>query len=272
VPCARPTPTSLGPVRITSLGFRTDVALRALEGAEVTDRGDHLVVRSPDNPDFWWGNFLLLRQVPRPGEAGAWLARFAAAFPAAQHVALGVDTADDAPIPADLVAAGLAAEHAAVLTATQPNPPPRPNTHAEIRPLDSDADWRQSVELALRCSGDEPTYLERRTTARRRLTQTGAGAWFGAFTGGRLQAQLGLYDAGDGYARYQNVETDPQARRQGLAGTLVWAAARYGLEVLGTRTFVIVADPAGPAIRIYQACGFTAREAQLSFERPPAAG
>ena len=259
-------------MRITSLGFRTDVALRALEGAEVTDRGDHLVVRTPGNPDFWWGNFLLLRQVPGPGQAGAWLARFAAEFPAARHVALGVDTTDHAPVPADLAAAGLTAEYAAVLTATRPNPPARPNTDAEIRLLDSDADWRQSVELSLRCSGDEPTYLERRATARRRLTQTGAGAWFGAFTGGRLQAQLGLFDVGDGYARYQNVETDPRARRRGLAGTLVWAAARYGLEVLGARTLVIVADPAGLAIGIYQACGFTPGQTQLSFERPPAAG
>jgi ribosomal protein S18 acetylase RimI-like enzyme len=260
-------------VLITSLAFRTDVALRALEGAEVTDRGDHLVVRTPGNPEFWWGNFLLLAQVPRPGEAGAWLARFAAEFPAARHVTLGVDTAEDAPMPGDFAAAGLAAEHAAVLTAAQPDPPAHPNTDAEIRPLESDADWRQSVELAVRCQGgDEPAFLERRALARRRVTQTGAGAWFGAFTGGRLQAQLGLYDAGDGYARYQHVETDPRARRRGLAGTLLWAAGRYGRDVLGTRTFVIVADPAGVAIRIYQACGFTRREAQLSFERPPAAG
>ncbi len=144
-------------MRITSLGFRTDVALRVLEGGEVTDRGDYLVVRSPGNPDFWWGNFLLLASVPRPGHAGLWLARFAAEFPAARHVAFGVDTTDDAALPEDLAAAGLAAEHAAVLTAAQPNPPARLNTDAEIRPLGSDADWRQSVELAIRChDGDEP--------------------------------------------------------------------------------------------------------------------
>jgi RimJ/RimL family protein N-acetyltransferase len=273
VPCARPTPVSLVPVRITSLGFRTDVALRALEGAEITDRGDHLVVRTPGHPEFWWGNFLLLAQVPGPGEAGVWLARFAAEFPAARHVAFGVDTTADAALPEDLAAAGLAAEHAVVLTAARPNPPPHPSTGAEVRLLDSDADWRQSVELAIRChDGDEPAFLERRAMARRRLTQAGAGAWFGAFADGRLQAQLGLFDVGDGYARYQHVETDPRARRRGLAGTLLWAAGRYGREVLGTSTFVIVADPADVAIRIYQACGFTPREAQLSFDRPPAAG
>ncbi len=258
-------------MRIISLGFRTDVALRVLEGGEVTDRGDYLVVRTPANPDFWWGNFLLLASAPRPGHGGAWLARFAAEFPAARHVALGVDTTDDPALPADLAAAGLEAERATVLTAAQPNPPARLNTEAEIRPLDSDADWRQSVDLAIRCfDGDDPAgFLERRAIARQRLTRTGAGAWFGAFTDGRLRAQLGLFDVGDGYARYQHVETDPQARRHGLAGTLVWTASRYGREVLGTSTFVIVADPADVAIRVYQACGFIPRQRQLSLERPP---
>src|ERR1700722_9034770 len=269
-PCARRTPASLGLVRITSLGFRTDVALRVLEGAEVTGRGGYLVVRPPGPPDFWWGNFLLLARVPRPGEAAAWLARFAAEFPAARHVALGVDTADDVQLPEDLTAAGLDTERAAVLAATQPNPPARPHTEAEIRPLDSDADWRQSVELALRCfDGEDPGFLERRAAARRRVTQAGHGAWFGAFAGGVLQAQLGLFDAGGGCPRYQHVDTDPRARRRGLAGTLLWAAGRYGREILGARTFVIVADPADAAIRISRASGFPRRETQLSLERPP---
>ena len=58
------------------------MALRVLEGAEVADRGDYLVVRSPGNPDFWWGNFLLLAGLARdPARAGRWLARFAAEFP-----------------------------------------------------------------------------------------------------------------------------------------------------------------------------------------------
>ena len=257
-------------MRIRSLGSRTDVALRVLEGSEVTDRGDYLVVRTPDNPDFWWGNFLLLADLPEPG--GDWLARFAAEFPAAGHLTLGVDTTDDDDaIPADFAAAGLEVERATVLTAAQLDPPAHPNTEAEIRLLDSDADWQQSVDLAVRCfDGDDPAdYLELRTAARRRVTRAGQGAWFGAFVDGRLLAQLGLFDAGDGYARYQHVETDPAARRQGLAGTLVAAAGRYGREVMGASTLVIVAEPAGVAIRIYRACGFTDRESQLSYARTP---
>ena len=261
-------------MRITSLGFRTDVALRVLEGAEVADRGNYLVVRTPDNPDFWWGNFLLLARLPGPGlgEGHAWLARFAAEFPAARHIALGVDVTEDAEVPEEFTAAGLEPDRATVLTTTELRTPPHPNTDAQIRPLDSDDDWRQSVDLANRCfDGGEPgDYLERRAAARRRLTKAGTGMWFGAFADGRLLAQLGLFDVGDGYARYQHVETDPAARRRGLAGTLLWTAGRYGREVLGTGTFVIVADPSDVAIRIYQACGFTARQTQLTFDRPPA--
>ena len=57
-------------MQVTSLGFRTDLALRVLEGAEVTDRGDYLVVRSPDNPTFYWGNFLLLGALARTRHRG----------------------------------------------------------------------------------------------------------------------------------------------------------------------------------------------------------
>jgi GNAT superfamily N-acetyltransferase len=258
-------------MQVTSLGFRTDVTLRVAEGAQVTDRGDHLLVRTEANPAFWWGNFLLLARMPGPGEVKTWLARFAAEFPAARHVTLGVDTPDLAGTPDDFPAAGLPADWATVLTATEVRPPARRNTEAEIRPLVCAADWQQSAGLTARCQDQaEPEeYLKRRTSARRRMTEAGLGAWFGAFAHGRLLAQLGLFDVGGGYARYQHVETDPAARRRGLAGTLVWRAGEFGRDILHTRTFVIVADPAGAAVRIYRGCGFADAERQLSFERPP---
>src|SRR5262249_24017897 len=152
-----------------------------------------------DNPDFYWGNFLLLRTWPEPGSADRWLARFAAEFPAARHVALGVDAAGEpAPFPAEFSAAGLEPDRATVLTCAGPDvvPPPRPSTEAGIRRLESDDDWQQSRQLTIRCYGDTGPYLRRRATARRRITLQGRGAWFGAFTGGQLVAQLGVCDAG----------------------------------------------------------------------------
>jgi GNAT superfamily N-acetyltransferase len=258
-------------VQFTSLSFRTDVAARIAEGATVTAADDCAVVRSPDNPDFWWGNFLLLAAPPDPGSGGRWLARFAAEFPAARHIAIGIDTGDaDVTAPDEFVTAGLTLDRATVLTAAAVREPPHLNSAAEIRPLSSAADWQQSLDLSIRSWGaeeDNHEYLKHRIAARRRLTREGHDEWFGAFDGGRLVSQLGLISAGDGLARYQDVVTDPAARRQGLAGTLVWHAGRYGLAKLGARTLVIVADPADTAIRVYRGCGFTDIESQTGFAR-----
>jgi ribosomal protein S18 acetylase RimI-like enzyme len=253
-------------MRVTSLGYRTDVALRVAEGAEVTDRGDCLVIRSPDNPAFWWGNFLLLRAWPRDGDG--WLDRFAAEFPQAAHVAIGVDVAAaEGPVPAEF--ADLDAECSTVLTCTDIHAPGHVSTAAEIRPLESDRDWQQSVELNRRCYGEQTPsdFQQRRVATRRRLTQAGQAAWFGAFDGSRLVAQLGVGDAGGGLARYQDVETDPAARRRGLAGTLVWHAGRFAAGKLGASTLVIVADPAEGAIRVYRNCGFADAQRQFGFAR-----
>ena len=156
-----------------------------------------------------------------------------------------------------------------MLTCANVRPPPNPNTEAEIRPLVSDEDWQQSFQLGLRCYGDDGPYSRRRAQARRQLTESGRAAWFGAFTGGRLLAQLGVCDAGHELASYQDVETDPAARRRGLAGTLVWRAGRYAREAFGVSTLVIVADPAEAAIRLYRACGFADAQVQFSLQRAP---
>jgi ribosomal protein S18 acetylase RimI-like enzyme len=264
-------------VDLISLAYRTDLALLRLGGTRVDEHDDHLVVRSPHNPTFWWGNFLLLAEVPAPAEGEAWLDRFAAAFPAASHVALGFDGTHGTTRDLQWFAErGFQAEALTVMTATAVHEPAHPNTVAVYRRLASDADWAQSVELNMRCygPGEEPAahrvYVTEKARTSRGLAEAGHGGWFGAFIGGRLVAQMGLFTAGPGLARFQTVETDPEYRRQGLAGSLVHHVSRYGLTALRARTLVMVADPDYFAIDLYRAVGFTPTETQLTAERSPA--
>jgi len=259
-------------VEVRSLGYRTDLAILALEGSQVTDRGDHLVIRTPGNPDYWWGNFLLLRDL-KPGSGSGWMARFAAEFPDAQHMALGLDETDAGTVdPHEL--AGMTMERNAVMTATSVHAPPHPNTEAVFRTLEGDDDWRQSFELAAAVHAGEPGgdagFLTAQLAAKRALTEAGHGAWFGAFLDGTLVSQLGLITTRKtALARYQSVETHPAARRRGLAGTLVRHASATTLTG-DTKTLVMVADPDDTAIRVYRSVGFTVTESQLSFIRQPA--
>jgi len=248
--------------------------VRLLEGSQVDDRGDYLAIRSPQNPTFWWGNFLLLSAPPARGETRKWLDLFSAEFPTAEHVALGIDVTEAGAVkPAELVAAGLRIERSTVMVAPDVHQPPNPNLAASYRVLAGDDDWRQAAELRAMIStgepGSEPAFLQARIDSERAMTEAGNGAWFGAFIDGRLLAQLGLITDGDGIARYQNVETHPAARSQGLAGTLVWRAGQHGLGD-GASTLVMVADPHDVAIRVYRSVGFADAESQIGFERRPA--
>ncbi|MGN6577678.1 MAG: GNAT family N-acetyltransferase [Nocardioides sp.] len=264
-------------MQITSLGFRTDLALLEQGGSTVDDRGDHLVVRSPHNPTFWWGNFLLLDAPPPPEQTDRWLQVFAREFPDAEHIAIGIDgtslTAADA---SGFVDRGLSAETSSVMTASSVHEPPRPNRDATYRQLSSDDDWAQLVELRMAAMDDSHDvegyrrFSEAKVATIRAMTEQGHGGWFGAFEDGVLQSGMGLFRASEGLARFQNVETRPDARGRGLAGTLVHHVSRYGFDELGAHTLVMVADPDYLAIRIYRSVGFAETESMLQVERPPA--
>ena len=255
---------------LSSLGYRTDLALRALEGSQVTAYEDCVVVRSPANPGYRWGNFVLLREPPRSGETERLVARFRQEFPQAGYTALGIDvTAASEASGDEFVAAGFHRSVDSVLTAAAVRVPPHLNLDADCRPLVTDEDWEQAATLGAACFPEGPAeqFLQRRVAAHRRLAEDGHGVWLGAFLGARLTAQLGIFLAADGIARFQDVETHPDSRRRGLAGSLVYTGAQYALGSLGARTLVMVADPAGEAIGLYRSLGFSDREQMIGLER-----
>lgn len=61
-------------------------------------------------------------------------------------------------------------------------------------------------------------FLTRRYAGHRQLVETGRGAWFAAYLpDGRPVASLGCFAVGAGLARYQDVMTDADHRRRGIA-------------------------------------------------------
>ncbi|RJL31995.1 GNAT family N-acetyltransferase [Bailinhaonella thermotolerans] len=266
---------------VVSLGFRTDLMLLEMQGSSVTDRGDHLVVRTAENPGYRWGNFLLLEKAPGPGEVERWVDVFRREFPRAGHVAIGVDGVDgELGTPDEWRAAGLSVERGTVLTAGALREPRRGiSLDVEIRELDGDPDWAAALELRLAVGADlgyagaeYGEFAGRKLDAMRRLRERGLGAWFGAFLGGRMVSGLGIFGDGSGIARYQSVETHPEHRRRGLAGALVHRAGEYARDRLEARTLVIVADPEYTAIRLYRGLGFDGTETQVQLERATPAG
>ena len=258
---------------VRSLGYRTDLMLRRLAGATVDERDEVIVVRTTANPTFYWGNFLLFPSPPSTGDAAAWVAQFAAEFPDAEHVSIGVDGVDgDLGAADEMRALGLADEMSVVLTATSPEPFGAPEGDVELRPPATDEEWAQTVEFRMAVDDDKSAghreFVTRRAAEFRRLMADGHGVYVAAFVDGIARSGLGVF-AADGLARYQSVETHPDFRRRGLASGLVVEAARLLAARGRVEEFVIVADPSYVAIEIYRRLGFRDSERQVQWLRKP---
>lgn len=248
--------------------------VRRLAGSAVEERDDYLVVRTPQNPVFYWGNFLLV-----PGSAAArngkrWLRMFAAEFPDAGHVAIGVD-GTDGRLGADAVlrAAGLEPEVSTVLVADDLATTPRREDAAVVRPLvpEADDDWVRlaELELAIAEAPDDlhRRFVEGRTAEIRELVRERSAIWCAAFVDGMLCASAGLVTDGSGLGRFQLVQTHPGFRRRGFAGRVLAISAAVARRELGVGRFVIVADPSYVAIDLYRRLGFTPVEQQVQWQR-----
>jgi GNAT superfamily N-acetyltransferase len=246
--------------------------LRAFAGEIVAAPG-RIAVRTPSNPTFRWANYLVLAGAPQPGDVARWIALFrtdVGAPPQITHMAFTWDAPEgDEGAVDEFVAVGFERFRVWVMTARELNDPRTLNPACVIRPLTGDADFARLVDLwlaqdAARAPDDRegpghPEFCRRTAATYRSMCEAGWGEWFGAFIDDRLVASLGVF-VRDGLGRFQIVDTHPEFRRQGLAGTLLVHAGRYALAQLGATDLVITADADDVAKDLYLSVGFRTTE------------
>ena len=278
--------------RDLSLGWRTDLIFARFDG-HVDDRGNHLCVRTPGNPTFWWGNFLLFQHAPGPGDLERWMALFAeeitARQPASRHRAFGVDVRERVVLPPDFAAAGFTLNEATVLTLAPgqllaPRRPLPPGVAFRVLDLARDGaavvDQQVAVDAARFEPGAYREFAQRQVERYLAMQRAGLGHWFGlvAQAHGRpvLVASCGLFRASrragepaSRLGRFQYVSTHPAWRRRGLCTALVHAVCRHGFEAMGLDTLVMMADPDDVAIAAYESLGYRRGTSTWQFERPP---
>jgi hypothetical protein len=249
---------------IRSLGFRTDLRLLEMTGSQIEDRGTHLVIRTPDNPTYFWGNFLLLKRRPFPGGEREVIGAFHTEFPEAEHVAIGIDGTEDQTAEVQAFAdAGMEVNSGVVLTAGALVEPRPVADDVVVRALSSEDDWEQRARLSQQLypqTGDEEfmTFARRRNAQELALVARGVGQRFGAFVDGVLVSTAAIFVTHAGIARYQTVETHHDHRRQGLAAAVVHAAGQSSSPVASAiQVAGSVSTTAGGVPRVCRTPGMT---------------
>lgn len=253
------------------LGWRSHVEVLLRTGATLADHGDHLVVRTADNPGYHWGNALVVTQADRTDDAGTWVARFQAELPGAGHLSIALPAEPDPDTWSDL---DMVVEREEVLDSdVPPGPRATPEGYA-IRLLTGAQAWRDALDLDVEQEAptDDPggyrAFAAAQWRSREQLCQTDEGAFFGAYHEGRQVAHLGIVLCSD-HARYQSVLTHAEHRGRGLASALLATAGGWAASHAATR-WVIVVDPGSAAARLYRALGFRPCEEswQVSLRSP----
>jgi ribosomal protein S18 acetylase RimI-like enzyme len=264
----------LAAMNVRSLGYRTDLIFPAFDG-EIIDRGDYLVIRSPANPTFYWGNYLLFSRPPQEGDLRKWRDLFAREIgvpPGTEHQVFGWDSPEgDEGVIQPFLEAGFRLNQSVVMTGTELRRPARFSDLVSIRALKTESDWEKAVDNQVVCRepGEEEAgyrvFRQRQMDRYWKMVESGLGDWFGAFVDQRLVADLGIFHDED-VGRFQSVETHPGFRRRGIASTLIYRAGRQAMAEYGLHTLVIVAEQASSAARLYETLGFEPVEKQVGLE------
>lgn len=256
-----------------SLTIRSDLVAGRGQ-CELTECDDRYVLRTPSQPDYWFGNTVIFKSYS--DQPRGQVAQFKSDFPEARHMCLQWDVPNLGVEPgiATLRAQGFKLDVCDALVLDQDL------VRFDLRPglvvrQITGADWDQVIALQTQTgieddgysAAEYPAYVAGRFAAHRAAMADGSGAWFGVFDGADLVADMGIY-VGKGLARFQAVETAKPYRRQGICRALVGVAHDWAVSRDPQVRPVIIADTDGAPGRTYRACGFTLAETLVSAYLP----
>ncbi len=262
---------------LNSLGHKTELFFGSFSG-KVTTLEDVVFVQTPSNPDYFWGNYLIFREVPKASDVQLWTDRFDELFTGMDGIKHRSFTWDvngmGAPLNHDVIQifknSGYDYSSQIFHKSKTLVAPVNLNQRIKIRPLSSENEWHDMLEMQILCwvgDMDEDefrTFKTRRVKEYERMVTAGKGLWFGAFVEDRLVGDAGIFWDGE-FARYQNVETHPDFRRQGICRTLVYEIGNWVLENKKAEYLVIQSEENSDAMRIYQSLGFEPIERVQEF-------
>ncbi len=91
------------------------------------------------------------------------------------------------------------------------------------------------------------------------MCEKGLGEWYGIFIKNQMVADMAVFFV-DCVGNFQDVETIPEYRKQGICGSAVYKIAKHLFQSKRVHTMMMIADENYHAARIYESVGFKPSE------------
>lgn len=245
-----------------NLGLVSDLLLHAEVGS-VTHDDRYIVMRTPEAPDYFSGNTLVLGRRPSHEQRQQLEEDFAQRVgmpPAIAHRSFSwpEKTFDTIDLDAYVAHGYTASVHSVLVAERNTMQSTATNDAVQVRLFESDRDWDDWERISLAEMPDSASEISRRCVefqrvAYRRLIDKQFGNWWGAFIDDELVGSLGLFFFGS-IGRFQSIVTREDQRNKRVCRTLLTEVVK---RTAGARDrLVIVADEAHHAMKMYESLGF----------------
>ena len=250
--------------------FKTDFFFLK-EGGIVEEFEDYILIKTPNNPTFYFGNYLLLKNAPKSDQRADLEKLFDEIITVKETRHYNFCWTDPSKEDySDFINAGYEYQVCLSLVAYKDDliVPKRLNEEIEIRAFDGESDWQKWLELEIEEREPSSTeegftvYIEKKKTKYLKMCEKGKGNFYGAFINGELAASAGLFFE-DGVGRFQMVVTRTKHRRKGICTTLIYTMMKKYFQKLDY--LVIVAVEGYHALDIYKNLGFKEKDYQVSL-------
>ncbi|AIY42440.1 acetyltransferase (GNAT) family protein [Collimonas arenae] len=241
---------------------------------EITEHAEYTVVQTPDSPDYYFGNLLLLERAPHNQDRPKLETDFGNLVglpPLIKHRTFLWPVLEDSPVTLDaFIQAGYDFHESAVLIAQPADliAPNQKNREITIRPYMHSADWSDWTAMKIaENAGHFPereflSHLSGLQAMYQKMIRDNQGNWWGAFVEDKQVANLGLFFTEES-GRFQAIFTHPQYRNRGICRTLVHHVAEDAFR--HAARLVMVADENHHAARLYESLGFQRQERMASL-------
>ena len=247
---------------IKSLGLKTDIMFFK-HNALVKEKENYLVIKTPDNLSYFWGNLLVYPKGPVTGDLYKWIEDFKNEFNEKEinHMTFAWDLTKSEVDYKQFENKGFEYDETMILVADDELTPTFVNSDIVTKKVVSDEDWNEIIEFQVLVNEndyEEESYrpfITKRFEHYRKLSEMGLGYWYMAIKDDKIVSDLGLFWE-DSVARFQSIKTQTEYRKQGIAQTLM----KFASDESKCDSFVIEAEEDGPAINMYKTIGFEIRE------------